>query len=126
MGHATRPHRAGRIPRAWSAARCERVSHVKTGRIVPRTWPGWITPRYRLSNDASAYGECTQNSPGPNTTVPIGAVGTRLPRESRARERVARAAQRAGADGITAALSHLQTIQMAARSFREGLEPPGM
>lgn len=48
----------------------------------------------------------------------------RLSPESR--ERVARVAQRAGADRITAALGHLQTIHMAARSLREGVEPPGM
>jgi hypothetical protein len=48
----------------------------------------------------------------------------RLSPESR--DRVARAAQRSGADRVTAALGHLQTIHMAARSLREGVEPPGM
>ena len=48
----------------------------------------------------------------------------RLPPESR--ERIARTAQRSGADRVTAALGHLQTIHMAARSLREGVEPPGM
>lgn len=48
----------------------------------------------------------------------------RLSPESR--ERVAQFAQRAGADRITAALGHLQTIQMTVRSLREGVEPPGM
>lgn len=47
----------------------------------------------------------------------------RLPPESR--ERVIRAAQQSGLDRMGAALSHLQTIQMAARTFREGIEPPG-
>lgn len=48
----------------------------------------------------------------------------RLPQESR--DRIARVAQRSGADKISAALGHLQTIQMAARTLREGVEPPGM
>lgn len=48
----------------------------------------------------------------------------RLSPESR--ERVARVAQLAGADRIATALGHLQTIHMAARSLREGIEPPGM
>ena len=48
----------------------------------------------------------------------------RLPPESR--ERIARVAQRSGADKISAALGHLQTIHMAARTLREGVEPPGM
>lgn len=47
----------------------------------------------------------------------------RLPPGSR--ERVIRAARQSGVDRIGAALGHLQTIQMAARSFREGIEPPG-
>ena len=47
----------------------------------------------------------------------------RLPPESR--ERVMRAAQQSGLDRMGAALSHLQTIQIAARTFREGIEPPG-
>ena len=47
----------------------------------------------------------------------------RLPPESR--ERVIRAARQSGVDRISAALGHLQTIQMAARTFREGVEPPG-
>lgn len=47
----------------------------------------------------------------------------RLPPESR--ERVIQAARRSGLDRMGAALSHLQTIQMAARTFREGIEPPG-
>lgn len=47
----------------------------------------------------------------------------RLPPESR--ERVIRAAQQSGLDRMGAALNHLQTIQMAARTFREGIEPPG-
>jgi hypothetical protein len=47
----------------------------------------------------------------------------RLPPEGR--ERVIRAAQQSGLDRMGAALSHLQTIQMAARTFREGIEPPG-
>lgn len=47
----------------------------------------------------------------------------RLSPESR--ERVIRAAQQSGLDRMGAALSHLQTIQMAARTFREGIEPPG-
>jgi hypothetical protein len=47
----------------------------------------------------------------------------RLPPESR--ERVIHAARRSGLDRMGAALSHLQTIQMAARTLREGIEPPG-
>jgi hypothetical protein len=47
----------------------------------------------------------------------------RLPPESR--ERVIRAARQSGVDRIGAALGHLQTIQMAARTFREGIEGPG-
>lgn len=47
----------------------------------------------------------------------------RLPAESR--ERVIRAARQSGLDRMGAALSHLQTIQMAARTLREGIEPPG-
>ncbi|HEX6369775.1 MAG TPA: hypothetical protein VF006_12725 [Longimicrobium sp.] len=47
----------------------------------------------------------------------------RLPPESR--ERVIRAARQSGVDRIGAALGHLQTIQMAARTLREGIEPPG-
>jgi hypothetical protein len=41
------------------------------------------------------------------------------------RDRIAQVAQRAGADHITAALAHLQMIQTVARTFREGIEPPG-
>lgn len=48
----------------------------------------------------------------------------RLPPESH--ERIARVAQRSGADRVSAALGHLQTIHMVARSLREGVEPPGM
>jgi hypothetical protein len=47
----------------------------------------------------------------------------RLPPESR--ERVIHAARRSGLDRMGAALNHLQTIQMAARTLREGVEPPG-
>jgi hypothetical protein len=47
----------------------------------------------------------------------------RLPPESR--ERVIRAARHSGVDRIGAALGHLQRIQMTARAFREGIEPPG-
>jgi len=47
----------------------------------------------------------------------------RLSPESR--DRIANVAQRAGADRITAALAHLQMIQTVARTFREGVEPPG-
>ena len=47
----------------------------------------------------------------------------RLAPESR--ERVIQAAQRSGVDRMGAAVAHLQTIQMAARTLREGIEPPG-
>ncbi len=47
----------------------------------------------------------------------------RLPADSR--ERVVRAARQSGSDRMGAALGHLQTIQMAARTLREGIEPPG-
>ena len=47
----------------------------------------------------------------------------RLPPESR--ERVIQAAERSGVGRMSAAVSHLQTIQMAARTLREGIEPPG-
>ncbi|HEX8453192.1 MAG TPA: hypothetical protein VF647_13905 [Longimicrobium sp.] len=47
----------------------------------------------------------------------------RLQPESR--ERVIRAARQSGVNRIGAALGHLQTIQMVARTFREGIEPPG-
>lgn len=45
-----------------------------------------------------------------------------LPPESR--ERVLGAAHMSGGDRIGAAIGHLQTIQMAARTFREGIEGP--
>ena len=38
---------------------------------------------------------------------------------------VLQAAQRSGVGRMSAAVSHLQTIQMAARTLREGIEPPG-
>jgi hypothetical protein len=41
------------------------------------------------------------------------------------RGRVVNAAQRAGGDKVGAALGHLQTIQAAARTLREGMEGPG-
>lgn len=41
------------------------------------------------------------------------------------RERVVRAVQRSGSDRMGAALGHLQTLQMAARTIREGIEGPG-
>lgn len=47
----------------------------------------------------------------------------RLPPASR--ERVAQAVQRSGSDRMASALGHLQTVQMFARTFREGIEGPG-
>lgn len=41
------------------------------------------------------------------------------------RERVLNAAGRSGSDRMGAAMGHLQTLQMAARTFREGIEGPG-
>jgi hypothetical protein len=41
------------------------------------------------------------------------------------RERVLNAARRSGSDRMGAAMGHLQTLQMAARTFREGIEGPG-
>lgn len=79
-----------------------------------------------------ARNEIARNRPvAPHPSREASQLGTaalrqldRLSPESR--ECVAQAAQRAGGDRITAALGHLQTIQMAVRSLREGVEPPGM
>lgn len=47
----------------------------------------------------------------------------RLPPENR--ERVMHAARQSGLDRTSVVLSHLQTLQTAARTLREGIEPPG-
>ncbi|HET6228594.1 MAG TPA: hypothetical protein VFE05_00865 [Longimicrobiaceae bacterium] len=72
----------------------------------------------------------TRRAPAPHPTREASQLGhsaqQHLDSLSRAsRERVTRAASYAGGDKMTAALGHLQTIQAAARTLREGMEGPG-